>query len=79
MGFPDISEGKESEMKVLVTQSYQTLCDPRDCGPPVSSVHGILQPFLSLGDLPYPGIKPGSPELHADSLLSEPPGEPRMG
>ena len=43
MGFPDISEGKESEMKVLVTQSYQTLCDPRDHGPPVSSVHGILQ------------------------------------
>ena len=32
MGFHDISEGKESEMKVLVTQSYQTLCDPRDRG-----------------------------------------------
>ena len=30
-------------MKVLVTQSYLTLCDPMDCNPPGSSVHGILQ------------------------------------
>ena len=28
-------------------------------------------PFLSLGDLPDPGTEPGSPELQADSLLSE--------
>ena len=26
-----------------VTQSYLTLCDPVDCSPPGSSVHGILQ------------------------------------
>ena len=26
-------------------------------------------PFLSPGDLPHPGIKPGSPALPADSLL----------
>ena len=31
------------------------------------------QPFLSPGDLPDPGIKPRSPILQADSLLSEPP------
>ena len=30
-------------------------------------------PFSSPGDLPNPGIKPGSPALQADSLLSEPP------
>ena len=24
-------------------QSCPTLCDPMDCSPPVSSVHGILQ------------------------------------
>ena len=30
-------------------------------------------PFPSPGDLPYPGIKLGSPALQADSLLSEPP------
>ena len=28
---------------VLVTQLCLTLCDPMDCGPPGSSVHGILQ------------------------------------
>ena len=30
-------------MSVLVTQSCPTLCDPIDCGPPGSSVHGVLQ------------------------------------
>ena len=32
-----------SEVKVLVTQSCQTLCDPVDYSPLGSSVHGILQ------------------------------------
>ena len=32
-------------------------------------------PFHSPGDLPDPGIDPGSPALQADALLSEPPGE----
>ena len=32
-------------------------------------------PFPSPGDLPDPGIKPGSPALQADTLLSEPPGQ----
>ena len=31
-------------------------------------------PFPSLGDLPHPGIEPGSPVLQADSLLTELPG-----
>ena len=30
-------------------------------------------PFPSPGDLPDPGIEPGSPALQTDSLLSEPP------
>ena len=29
------------------------------------------------GDLPNPGIKPRSPALQTDSLLSEPPGKPK--
>ena len=33
-------------------------------------------PFPSPGDLPDPGIKPGSPALQADALPSEPPGTP---
>ena len=28
-------------------------------------------PFPSPGDLPYPGIEPGSPTLQADTLPSE--------
>ena len=33
-------------------------------------------PFPSPGDLPNPGIEPGSLTLWADALLSEPPGNP---
>ena len=33
-------------------------------------------PFPSPGDLPNPGIEPGSPALQADALPSEPPGKP---
>ena len=34
-------------------------------------------PFLSKGDLPDPGIEPGSPALQADALPSEPEGNLR--
>ena len=60
------------------TQSSPTLCDPIDCSPPGSSVHGILQARIlewiamsSSRDLPDPGINPASPvslALQADSL-----------
>ena len=33
-------------------------------------------PFPSPGDLPDPGIEPGSPALEADALTSEPPEKP---
>ena len=66
-----------------VTESCLTFCDPMDCSLPGSSVHGILQarilewlPFPSPGDLPDPGIEPGSPALQADSLQSESTGNP---
>ena len=35
--------GSKKILKVLVTQSYLTLCNPMDYSPPGSSVHGILQ------------------------------------
>ena len=54
-----------------------------DCNPPGFSVHGILQArklewvaIPSPGDLPDPGIDPGSPALQADSSPSEPPWKP---
>ena len=34
-------------------------------------------PFPSPGDLPNPGVEPGSPALQADALPSEPPGKPQ--
>ena len=37
------------------------------------------QPFPSPGDLPDPGIKPGSLALQADSLPFEPPEKPNLG
>ena len=33
-------------------------------------------PFPSPGDLPKPGMEPGSSTLQADALPSEPPGKP---
>ena len=38
--------------------------------------HCSGQPFNYLGDLPDPGIEPGSPALWSDSLPSEPLGKP---
>ena len=62
--------------KSEVAQSCLTLCNPRDCSLPGSSVHGIFwaRVLPSPGDLPDPGIKPRSPTLQADALPSEPPG-----
>ena len=58
-------------------------CDPMDCSPPGSSVHGILQARIlewvaipSPGDLLDPGTEPGFPALQADSLPSETQGSP---
>ena len=41
--FKVVYETLESESESEVTQSCPTLCDPMDCSPPGSSVHGILQ------------------------------------
>ena len=62
-------------------------CDPRDCGPPGSSVHGIFQARIlqwvaisfSGGEgwsLPGPGIEHISPALQVDSLLLSHQGFP---
>ena len=64
-----------------VTQFCLTLCDPMDCSPPRSSVHGILQArirewVLSPGDLPSPGIEPVSSALAGRFFTTEPPRKP---
>ena len=64
----------------LVSQSCPALCDPMECSLPGSPVHEFSRqeywsglPFHSPGDLMDPGIKPGCPALHADSLPTDPP------
>ena len=73
---PSEPPGKWSE----VTQSCLTLCDPMDCSLPglgfSRQEYWSGLPFPSPGDLPDPGIEPGSPALGADALTSEPPGKP---
>ena len=69
------------KMACMLAKSLQmclTLCDPMDCGPPGSSVHGILQSRILewLVDLPDPEIKPRSTDLQANSLPFEAWGNP---
>ena len=60
-------------MKVKVSQSRLTLCDPMDYKSVEFSRPEYWSGFLfpSPGDLPNPGIKMGSPALQADSLPTE--------
>ena len=67
----------------LVTKSCLTLAIPWTVVHQASLSMGFSRqecwsglPFPSPGDLPDPGIEPGSPALQADALLSEPPGKP---
>ena len=77
----------ESKKEGEVAQLCPTLSDPMDCWetvdyrPPGSSFFFRQEywsglSFPSPGDLPDPGIEPGSVALQADALLSEPPGKP---
>ena len=66
---------------MLVAQSCPTLCDPMDCSPPASSVHGIFQARV----LEWVAVSSSrgssqsrdweSAALQADSLPSEQPGK----
>ena len=69
-----------------VTQLCPTLCNPMDCSPPGSTVHGILRarilewlPFPTPEDLLDSGIKPVSlvsPALIGRFFTAERPGKP---
>ena len=70
---------------MLVTQLCLTLCNHMDCSlpgwqAPLSMEFSRQEYWSSLpiplpGDLPNPGIEPGSLALQAKSLPSEPPGK----
>ena len=66
-------KGEKSE----VSQLCLTLCDSMDSSPPGSSIHGIFQARILewvaiafSSRFPDAGIKPESPTLQADTLLS---------
>ena len=73
---------------VVIVQSLshvRLFCNPMDCSPPGSSVHGILQARIlewvaisSPGDFPNPGIEPESPALQVDSLPLSHQGSPNI-
>ena len=75
-----------SQSESEVAHSCPSLCDPMDCDLPGSSLSmGFSRqeywsglPFPSPGDLPDPGLEPGSPALQVDALPSEPSGEPAV-
>ena len=79
------SKRKVDNGKLLVAQSCLTLCNPMDCNPAGSSVHGNFQakywsglPFPSSGVFPTQGWNPHLCLLHwqAGSLPLVPPGKP---
>ena len=64
----------------IVAKSNPTLCNPIDCSPLGSSVHGFPRqeywsglPFPSPGDLLNPGIELTSPVLAGGFFATEPP------
>ena len=73
---------------VLSHFNHVWLCDPMDCSPPGSSVHGILRARIlewvtmpPPGDLPNPGIEPMSlmsPALAGSFFTTAPLGEPTI-
>ena len=70
----------------LVATSCSTLATPRTTAHQAPLSMGFPRqeywsglPFPSPGELPDPGTKPRSPELQADSLLTELQGKPKRG
>ena len=68
-----------------VAKSCLTLCDPKDCNLPGSSVRGIFQArmleWVAIsypGDCPDPGIEPEFPVLAGRFFTTVPPGKPHF-
>ena len=79
--FSDLSLFMDFHMsvKVKVTQSCPTLCDPMEFSRNTLGQNtGVGWPFPSPGDLPNPGFEPRSPALQVDSSLAEPQGTPKQ-
>ena len=64
----------ERKLKALVAQSWPTLCDPMDCSPPGSSVHGISQTGILKWFAIFQGWNLGPLHFRQILLPSEPQG-----
>ena len=74
-----------AEVLCIVIQSCLALCNPVDCSPPGSTVHGDSPgknwsglPCPPPGDLPDPGIEPRCPAYQADSYHLSHQGSPKV-
>ena len=74
------------KVKVKLLCCVQLFATPRTVAYQASPSMGFSRqeywsglPFPSPGDLPNPGVEPGSPALEADALTSEPPGKQASG
>ena len=83
LGSPGVNSESENESEVA--QSCRLYATPWTVARQAPLSMGFSRqeywsglPFPSLGDLPEPGIEPGSPTLQADALPSEPPGNSRF-
>ena len=72
---------KELDTTERLTQQQRALCHPWTVARQALLSMGFSRqefwsewPSPSSGDLPDPGIKPRSPALQVDSLMTEPPG-----
>ena len=76
---------KKKEVKVKLLSCVSLFATPGyvACQAPPSMVFSRQEywsglPFPPPGDLPDPGIEPGSPALQVNSLLSDLPGSPKV-
>ena len=86
-GMDGIESLFKKQCMCLVTQSCLTLCNPLDCSPPGSSVHGIFQArtlewvaISSARGSSWPRdwtLPPLSPALAARFFTTDPPGKPQ--
>ena len=79
-----VRQSERSKSESVSRKLCPALCNPMDCSPPGSSVHGILQArLLEWVVIPFSRgssqlrIELSSPALQADSSPSKPPGKPQ--
>ena len=73
-----VSKGKGCECESFGRARFSVACQaPLSMGVSRQEYWSGL-PCRPPGDLPDPGVEPGSPAVEADSLPSEPPGKPAV-